>query len=334
MRSAFVVFLVLAVAACAPVVKPMGPAVTAPAVTADAIVAADGAALPLRRWLPEATPKAVILGLHGFNDYSRAFEAPGAWFAAHGIATYAYDQRGFGGAPDPGYWAGTDTLTADLRAAVAALRGRHPGIPFYVLGNSMGGAVALAAFADGPIEGVDGAILSAPAVWGRDHMNVLQTALLFVLSRTMPWLTLTGQGLNRRPSDNIAMLRALGRDPLVIKETRVDAIEGLVDLMDAAYAAAQGGVARPPLLVLYGARDEIVPKNPVGEAMRSLAARNGARTALYETGWHMLLRDLAAETVWRDIAAWTADRQAPLPSGADARAAKMPTADRSAADTR
>ena len=33
----------------------------------------------------------------------------------------------------------------------------------------------------------------------------------------------------------------------------------------------------------------------------------------------MLLRDLPASTVWKDIAAWIEDRKAPLPSKADRR---------------
>jgi hypothetical protein len=41
--------------------------------------------------------------------------------------------------------------------------------------------------------------------------------------------------------------------------------------------------------------------------------------AIYENGYHMLLRDLQAETVWTDIAAWIADASQPLPSGSDAR---------------
>ena len=36
---------------------------------------------------------------------------------------------------------------------------------------------------------------------------------------------------------------------------------------------------------------------------------------LYDTGYHMLLRDLDAEPVLADIAAWITDRDAPLPSG-------------------
>jgi acylglycerol lipase len=324
--AAALALLVLGLAGCAPALKPMGPATTAPTMTDDAVVAADGARLPLRRWLPEGKAKAVILALHGFNDYSKAFAAPGAWFAANGIAVYAYDQRGFGRAPHRGYWAGTATMTADLRAAATVVKARNPDLPLYVLGESMGGAVAMAALADGAIAGEDGAILSAPAVWGRRHMNPLQSAMLWLTARLLPGLTLTGRGLGRQASDNVPMLRALGRDSLVIKETRVDTIEGLVDLMDAADAAAPRLTAAPALM-LYGARDEIVPENPVLAAMRALPPGRGHRTALYDTGWHMLLRDLKAVRVWRDIAAWIADRGAPLPSGAEAAAAKALAAD-------
>jgi len=326
-RAAAALLALLLAAGCAPVVKPMGPELAEPKIAGDAIVAPDGARLPLRRWMPEGPPEAVILALHGFNDYSLAFDRPGAWFAARGIASYAYDQRGFGGAPNRGYWAGITTMTADLRAAAASLRARHPGIPLYLLGDSMGGAVVLAALAEGPVDGAAGAVLVAPAVWGRAHMNAFQRALLWVVSRSMPWLTLTGRGLGKQASDNIEMLRALGRDDLVIKETRADTIKGLVDLMDAAYAAAPQ-IRKPKLLMLYGARDQIVPENPVIEAMRALPPGHGHRTALYDSGWHMLLRDLAAESVWRDIAAWVKNPAAPLPSGAEAAAATAIAAER------
>src|SRR5207245_2120849 len=74
-------------------------------------------------------------------------------------------------------------------------------------------------------------------------------------------LTLSGRGLKIMPSDNIAMLRALARDPLVIHETRIDTIYGVVDLMDAALASAP--LLDVPGLAMYGAKDEIVPKVPI-----------------------------------------------------------------------
>src|SRR5262245_19583984 len=64
-------------------------------VTADRYITRDGERLGLMHWDAEA-PHAIIVGLHGMSDYSNAFAMPGPWWAAHGITTYAYDQRGFG----------------------------------------------------------------------------------------------------------------------------------------------------------------------------------------------------------------------------------------------
>src|SRR3546814_4280788 len=60
--------------------------------------------------------RAVILGLHGFNDYSNAFSEPAAYWATQGIITYAYDQRGFGGAPFHGRWARSEEHTSELQS--------------------------------------------------------------------------------------------------------------------------------------------------------------------------------------------------------------------------
>ncbi len=312
--------LALLTVACAPQFVPAGPAVEQPRLETGRWVTADGLALPLRSWLPEGPPEAVILALHGFNDYSAAFEGAGAWWAERGIATYAYDQRGFGEAPHRGLWAGSETLSEDLVNLAGLIRARHPGRPLYVLGESMGGAVAMVAFAENPDFAVDGVILAAPAVWARATMPGYQRIALEVVAYLMPWGHLTGEGANVQASDNIEMLRALGRDPLVIKRTRVDAVYGLTDLMDRALASA--GRISAPLLLLYGERDEIIPKQPTLLAWDGLPAKADGRQrlALYQDGWHMLLRDLDAETVMADVAAWIADPATPLPSGADRRA--------------
>ena len=260
---------------------------------------------------------AVVVALHGFNDYSNAFAAPGAWLAARGFAVYAFDQRGFGAAPAPGVWPGRKMLTADLRDMLAAARACHPGTPVYALGESMGAAVVLAAWADEPLA-VDGVILTGPAVWGRIVMPAYQTAALWLASYTVPWLTLTGRGLGVMASDNIEMLRGLGRDPLVIKETRVDAMWGLVNLMDQALRSAAAFDA--PALILFGARDQVVPSAAslaLLDRLPTAPTAPGRRIAVYENGYHMLLRDLQGEVVWTDMAAWMRDPTAPLPSGAD-----------------
>jgi acylglycerol lipase len=301
-------------------VPPGGTALHPPQLVEDALIAEDGARLPMREWLPETTVAATILAVHGFNDYSNAFAGPAAEWAKQGIATFAYDQRGFGAAPDRGRWVGVQRLGEDLVVASQLVARRYPAVPHFILGESMGGAVVIAAMTgtDGiPKPVTDGIILSAPAVWGRASMNIFERTALWFGDRIAPGMTLTGSGLHIQASDNIEMLRALGRDPLVIKGTRVDTIKGLVDLMDKAQAAAP--YLRAPTLLLYGAHDELIPPEPMRQFVASLP-RKGAderRTAYYANGYHMLLRDLEAPVVMHDVESWIADQKAPLPSGAD-----------------
>lgn len=300
--------------ACTPQTQSIGHAFVASELRMDALQTGDGTLLPLRSWLPHGKPKAIILALHGMGDYSGSFAMPAEAWRRAGMAVYAYDQRGFGGSPQPGVWPGTDVLTNDFATAVALLRRRHPGLPLYVAGSSMGGAVILVAMARPDMPQVDGIILEAPAVWSRATMPAYNTVLLWMAAHTVPSLEMTGRGLNLVPSDNRPMLRERWRDPLVQKSARVDALWGVVNLMDRAYAAAPKiGV---PVLLLYGEKDQIIPRQPIEDVARQLPA-GLRRVAIYERGWHMLFRDVAATTVHNDVAAWIVDRTAPLPSGAD-----------------
>ncbi len=316
-----VLILCLAFAACAPRIEPPGPAAAAPALGTDALVMADGARLPLHRWQAKTnSPRAVLIALHGFNDYGNFINDAAAYFAQRGILTYAYDQRGFGGAPNRGLWPGTEAFADDLRTVVALIGARHPGTPLYILGESMGGAVVMTAMTGTAPPNVDGIILAAPAVWGRSTMPWFQRSALWLGAHGLPGLKLTGGSLKIKPSNNIEMLRALGRDPLIIKETRIDTLWGLSALMDAALAAAPRLGA--PALILYGRKDEVIPLAPTRKMLKSLPpmARERRRVAYYENGYHMLLRDLDGEVIWADIAAWIADRTRALPSGADRKA--------------
>lgn len=311
--SPIIAMALLAASACMPLVNLPGKQVTEAKIDHDRFVTSDGVALPLRSWFPakDSPIKAVIIALHGFNDYSNFFASSGTFLSRYGIASYAYDQRGFGAAPGRGLWSGTAAYTGDLASFVKVLRKRHPGLPLYVLGDSMGGAVTIAAMTGNAPPDVNGVILVAPAVWGRDAMPWYQRWLLAVASHTVPWMELAGKSLNIVPSDNTPMLRALGRDPLVIKGTRIDTMHGLTDLMDEALLRAER--LRLPTLIQYGKNDQIIPKEPVLKILKKMSGNT--RPAFYEHGYHMLLRDLQGEQPLTDIATWIADRTALLPYG-------------------
>ncbi len=325
------VLLALALAACAPDFRSSPTAfhalpesVRSPAHLGDTyMVADDGVVLAAREWLPQNDPKAIIIALHGIDDYSNAFALSAPIWAAHGIATFAYDQRGFGANPHAGRWPGTPALCRDLLTAVRLAHARWPDVAVYALGESMGGAVVLTAAGGGcptPMRGAerpDGIILAAPAVWARSTMPWPDRTALWLAARLIPDTSFTGSGEHIQASDNIPMLIGLGHDPLFIKATRTDAIYGLSNIMDSAYAAHPG--PSMPALLLYGKHDELVPKRPMRSVARNLLRTDpgAARVAYYAHGWHMLLRDLEYRKVAEDVAAWMANHDAALPSGAD-----------------
>jgi alpha-beta hydrolase superfamily lysophospholipase len=299
--------LALTVAACAPTLAPRGIQNDTPMLTDTFFLTRDGLQLPLRRW-DAAHPKAVIIALHGMSDYSRAFAMPAPWWAEQGITTIAYDQRGFGGSPHAGTWAGSDAMRDDLADAVDAARIKYPGLPVYALGESMGGAVLLSSLASERPPRIEGAILVAPAVWSRSDMPLLYRVALWTAAHTVPGMQLSGSGLKIWASDNVEILRMNGRDPLFQKKANTGSVYGLVNLMDEARHAPAHINNAPPILFLYGGKDQVIPGKPSKAVVGELG--NRAQTHFYPQGYHMLFRDLHAESRWKDVADWVL-RQVP-----------------------
>jgi alpha-beta hydrolase superfamily lysophospholipase len=308
--------LILALVGCDTHLVPAGRPIEAARETADAFVMPDGMRLPYRAWLPAGDPWAVMLALHGMNDSRDAWEFPAPDVADAGIAVFSPDQRGFGDTTARGYWPGTTALVDDARRMAALLQARYPHARLILLGESMG-AAELMCLATGPAPPADATyVLVAPAVWTRSEMNPFERGGLWLISRTLPGLTVTGRVARVTASDNRQALIRLARDKLTIHETRFDAIDGLVDLMDAAASAAPRFTA--PSLFLYGGKDELIPQHAMIRVWRTLPP--GPVRAFYPGGYHLLLRDLERAGPIGDIIDWLADPSAPLPSGAEAAA--------------
>ncbi len=279
----------------------------------------DGARLPARLWRADGTERAVVLALHGFNDSRDAWELPAPVLAARGITVYAPDQRGFGAAPARGRWAGTDRLVADAAGLARQVAAREPGVPLYLMGESMGGAVLLCLAARGDAPPVAGTILLAPAVWARDQMNPAMTISLWAAATLLPDWELTGRELPLKimASDNRAALYRLSYDPLTVRTTRTSTLRGLVNLMSRAQDAASHVHGR--MLVAYGGRDQLVPARATAATWDALPA--GVRRSFYPAGYHLLMRDLTRAAVIDDVASWILTPDRALPSGGDIAAA-------------
>ena len=276
----------------------------------------DGAELGLTVWEANTIkPEIVVVGLHGMNDYANAFHMAAPWWAERGVTTYAYDQRGFGRSPERGIWPDEDLMREDLHTAIKITRAQHPDAILAVVGISMGGAVAMSLFgSDNSPTGVDRLILSGPGLRGWGAIPLSHRISLWMSTRVRPgWVVVPPRRLVKiEPSDNDEMLRRAWSDPLMLRDNRIDFVMGVVSLMESGHKSA--GRLPPNTLLTYGAKDIVIPERGMRRTTKNLPGH--VRTAYYANGYHMLLRDLQAETVWADTLAFMRDTEGELPSGA------------------
>lgn len=278
--------------------------------------------LPEIVYQPASPSRGTVIALHGFNDRKAAFDDLGSWLAQRDYRLVAYDQAGYGARTDRGYWPGTEQLVRDLVHRVRVARAGDPDRPVWILGESMGAAVAVvaAARAEGELD-VAGLILSAPAVWGGDAMGPTYRAALATLAMVAPDMVMTGRNLDILASDNIPMLIELGQDPLYLPGARVDALAGIVALMDE--AARLGPRLRLPVTVLNGENDQVIVPQ-IQQAFVASMPADTCREIRYPAGWHLLLRDLQRETVFQDVLAVLEGERPGQPCGASPTAAAPP----------
>jgi alpha-beta hydrolase superfamily lysophospholipase len=120
--------------------------------------------------------------------------------------------------------------------------------------------------------------------------------------------------MGKRATDDADIMRELSRDPLVLKGARVDTLHGLSELMREASRVVS---VSAPTQILYGLKDQIIPREPVCTWLGRLAQSSptGMRVVLYPDGYHMLTRYSGRARVMADMAAWLRSPGSPPPSG-------------------
>ena len=129
--------------------------------------AADGVRLAERRWAPDGTVRGTVQLVHGLSEHAGRYERLARALTVQGLAVAALDQRGHGRTAEStgpggfGEGATSDAVLDDVRDLGQRLAADHPGVPAFLLGHSLGSAVALAS-AERDGAGLAGLVLSGP----------------------------------------------------------------------------------------------------------------------------------------------------------------------------
>jgi len=265
--------------------------------------ASDGDAVPYRLWQAES-PRALLLCLHGASDYSGAFDEIGPAFAARGITMLAIDQRGFGATASRGTWRGKNRMIRDAIEAVVFLRMRFgTALPLFILGESMGAALAVHAAARAPDLDLAGIVLAAPGAISGTWRRLVGSVLMRCLRRLLPNAGIVIERITAWDFTPAAAIRLLG-DPMVLRRIRPAILFGLFKLARSAVDEAEH--VRIPALTMIGTREDVVREACIARLHRGLGGDK--EWAAFEGGPHLLLHWQHNERVLAKVLSWLESR--------------------------
>ncbi|HEY4939949.1 MAG TPA: alpha/beta fold hydrolase [Rhizomicrobium sp.] len=268
-------------------------------VRTGAFTASDREDVPYRLW-PATAPRALVLLLHGACDYSGAFDEIGPLLAARGLTAMAIDQRGFGATSTRGKWRGKNRMIRDAIEAVLFLRMRYgQTLPVFVLGESMGAALAVHVASRAPDLDLAGLVLSAPGAISGTWRRLFGTAITRILRWLAPGSGIVLERLSAWEFTPAAAIRLLS-DPMVMRRIGPAALFGLFKLSRSAVDEADH--VRVPVLTMTGTKEDVLRLDCIRRLHDGLA---GDKTwESFEGGPHLLLHWQHNGRVLDKVVAW------------------------------
>ena len=289
-----------------------------------------------RSWEPAGEAKGVVQLTHGIAEHMGRYAGFGEYLAEHGYVAVAQDHMGHGESisddlPRGCIRGGWDAMVQDVHALTLRARACWPGLPFFLLGHSMGSFLARTYLYTFPEEALRGCVLSGTG-W--------QPGPVLAAGRLVTALEVRRHGADT-PSEKLQklMFGAYGKlfpgetspdawicsDPEVVERYAQDPLSGFIPGAGLV-AAMLEGIARTqkrenlskmpkslPVLFIAGTRD------PVGECGKGVkqsfdafraAGMKDAAMKLYEGDRHEVLNERDKDRVWADVLAWLEEKRA------------------------
>jgi alpha-beta hydrolase superfamily lysophospholipase len=250
--------------------------------------------------LPSGEPAGVLLISHGLGEHSGRYGYVEDALVPDGWAVYGLDHRGHGRSGGRrAHLVRYDDWLADLDTFRRLVVTRHPGLPMFLLGHSMGGQIALA-YALEHQQALRGLVLSAPAL----ATNALPRAAVPVLqaaAKVAPTLRPAGIDVTK-----------ISKDPAVVDAYRADPLVhhgrptlGLSSALYGQFAVLpeRARALRLPVLIQHGTLDGLV--DPSGSRLLEANVGSPDRTVRwYEGLWHEIYNEPERERPLSDLREW------------------------------
>lgn len=282
-------------------------------------------------WYPQGEPRGVVQLVHGISEYILRYDPFARFLAKHGFVVVGHDHLGHGKtARDPseyGFLApkgGWDLLAGDVRTLRVETGERFPGLPYFLLGHSMGSFVARTYLIRWPGT-LDGCILSGT---GQESASLiaLGKVLCTLIARVRGPQTVSGLvtalslgAYNRQFRPNRTDADWISRDEGVVDAYMADPLCTFFPTVGMTRDMMEGlqFIARPdqlsrmdpdtPVYFFSGDRDPVGGNGKGVEKVAAWFRQAGVREVtvrLYPEGRHEMLNERNRQEVYADVLAW------------------------------
>jgi alpha-beta hydrolase superfamily lysophospholipase len=252
----------------------------------------------MRFWEPESSPKAVVVGIHGFAEHSGRYSHFGEFLVEKGIALYMYDLRGHGlSKSERGYINSFEDFIRDTIAFVEHVKSKTDVKSFFIFGHSMGGLIATHTVSRLGDES-RGFITSGAAVEVRTPLIqkiLLQLLGVFSPRKRIP-LPVATDCLTRDED----IIKRYVDDPLVLKDPTVKLLVEFGKGVASVWSRVP--LIKVPALIMHGEEDCLVPPSASRKLYESISSKD--KTLKVYKG---LRHEILNEPEWRQIASEIAD---------------------------
>ena len=250
-------------------------------------------------WIPDGAMNALVIMVHGIGEHSGCYNNWAEKFVEHSTGFLAFDLRGHGKSPGVRGHASLRVIMDDLQAIIEDIQKKYPNISIFLLGNSMGGQIALNCAISENIK-VQGIIASSPWLKLERPPSPILVWLARGASHIAPWFTVRTGVRADQLSTGGAGIKSTKTDPLLHKKISIKLFSDLWKNGDMLLRNRRR--IHIPLLLMYGTADPLTSYH-AGKSF----VQNAGEYATFKQ-WngmrHDLLNDADSEVVFQYVMKW------------------------------
>lgn len=272
------------------------------------IVNADGLYLFCRYWEPAGPPRALVFVSHGAGEHSGPYEGIAQTLKDQSLLVFAHDHVGHGQSEGERMnIKDFEIYIRDVLQHVDLMKSRHPDLPVFILGHSMGGAISILTACERPND-FTGVVLIGPMIQlNSESATPFKVCMAKVANYMLPSLNL-GPIESKWISRDKTQVEAYENDELIYHGGM--RVSFAVQLMGAtARIKKEIPSINWPFLILHGDADKLCDIGG-SEMMYENAQSLDKKLKIYEGAYHALHHELpeVAESVLKEVSSWITER--------------------------